>query len=371
MNVKTTFITSALVALFIALPATSFAASVVRTGDSVSVEKDQRIEGNFYTAASILNISGEITGDLAAVGGKNTLNGTVAKDALLAGGNVDVHGAIGEDLRIIAGDTVIAEPVTGDVFVMGGTVKVLSTASIGGDLIVYAGDVEVSGSVGGNIIGTVSTLRVDAPVAGNIDVTTTALTLGDRADVTGTVRYVSASVLTRAQNAKVGGEISRSDKVVTDSSAGVKAVLVPILMLLFSTLIWYLIARRFLIKIINRALVRGIRPFATGFIAFFAAPLIAVILIVSVLGSFVGITALIAYIFALLLAVVSGVAVLGQFIVLHTRKGEQPLSPLSLAIGVLAATLLAFVPLLGPILLLTLFLVTLGAIVDLLLHPEA
>ena len=370
MNVKTILTTTALGALFVALPLTSFAASVVRTGDSVSVEKDQRIEGNFYTAASILNISGEVTGDLVAVGGKNTLNGTVAKDALLAGANVDVHGAVGEDLRIIAGDAVIAEPVTGDVFVMGGTVKVLSTASIGGDLVVYGGDVEVSGSVGGNIIGNVSSLRIDAPVAGNVDITTNALTLGDRADITGPVRYVSDVQLTRAQNAKVGGEITRSDKVVTDSSASTKAILIPILMLLFSTLVWYLIARRFLTKIIDRALVRGIRPMATGFIAFFATPLISVILIVSVLGSFVGVTALIAYVFAILLALVSAVAVLGHFIMMHAKKGEHPLSPLTLAVGALATTLAVFIPFLGPVILLAVFLVTLGAIVDLLLHPD-
>ncbi len=370
MNVKTILTTTALGALFVALPLTTFASSVVRTGDSVSVEKDQSIDGDFYTAASILNISGEITGDLAAVAGKNTLNGTVAKDALLAGGNVDVHGAIGDDLRIIAGDVVIAEPVTGDVFVIGGTVKVLSTASIGGDLLVYGGEAEVSGSVGGNIVGNVSSLRIDAPVAGNVDVTTDSLTLGDRADIAGTVRYVSAALLTRAQNAKVGGDITRSDQVAKDTSTTAKSILIPVLMLLFSTLVWYLIARRFLIKIIDRALVRGIRPIATGFVAFFAMPVVSIILIMSVLGGFVGVAGLVAYVFAVLLALVSGTAVLGHFIMTHIKKSEQTLSPITLGVGVVATLVAAFIPLLGLALLLTVFLVTLGAIVDLLLHPD-
>ena len=314
MNLKQIIITSLVSVLLTALPVVSFAASVVRTGDSISIEKDQKIEGNFYTAGSILNISGAVNGDLSAVGGKNTLNGTVAKDALLAGGNVDVHGAVGEDLRIIAGDAIIAEPVKGDVFVLAGTVKVLSTASIGGDLVVYGGNVEVSGSVGGNIIGSAKTLRIDAPVAGDVDVTTNTFTLGDRADITGSVRYVSAAMLVRGQNAKVGGEISRSDVVNKDSNTATKAVLVPVLMVLFSTLVWYLLARRYLDRIIKRALVRGIRPMATGFIAFFATPLISVVLIMTILGAFVGATALVAYIFAILLALVSSTAVLGQFI---------------------------------------------------------
>ena len=371
MNLKTIFTTVLLVAVLITIPLTSFAATVVRTGESVSVEKDQRIEGDFYTAASILNISGEITGDIAAISAKTTLNGTVASDALLAGGNVDVHGAVGDDLRIIAGDAIIAEPVTGDVFVIAGTVKVLSTASIGGDLLVYGGDVEVSGSIGGNIIGNVTSLRIDAPVAGNIDVTTDALTLGDRADVTGSVRYVSAAVLTRAQNAKVGAEITRSDESIKDTSTNTKSVLVPVLMLLFSTLVWYLIARRFLVRIVNRALVRGIRPIATGFIAFFAMPVVSIILIMSVLGGFVGVAGLVAYVFAILLALVSGIAVLGQFIMTQIKKGEQTISPVTLGVGVLVALISIFIPFIGPVLLLTVFLVTLGAIVDLLLHPAS
>ena len=71
MKTTTLLTTTALGALFTILPFIALAETVVRTGDSVSVEKDQRIEGDFYTAGSILNISGEINGDLSAVAGKN------------------------------------------------------------------------------------------------------------------------------------------------------------------------------------------------------------------------------------------------------------------------------------------------------------
>jgi hypothetical protein len=142
-------------------------------------------------------------------------------------------------------------------------------------------------------------------------------------------------------------------------------------MILFSTLVWYLIARRFLVLIVKRALVRGIRPLATGFIAFLATPVVSIILIMSVLGSFVGVVGLVAYAFAILLALVSGTAVVGQFIMTHVKKSEQALSPVTLSVGVLATLVAAFIPFIGPTLLLMVFLVTMGAIVDLLLHPDA
>lgn len=371
MNIRNLFTFTALIALFTIIPVTASAETVVRTGESVSVEKDQSIDGDFYTAASILNISGEVNGDLLALGGKTTLNGKVASDTLMIGGNVDVHGAVGDDLRIVAGEAIIAEPVTGDVFVIGGNVKVLSTASIGGDLLVYGGTAEVSGPVGGNVHGNVGTLRIDAPVAGSVDVTTDSLTLGDRADIAGSVRYVSATELTRSQNARVGGEITRSDETVESSTVPLQSILLPILMVLFSILVWYLIARRLLERIVARALTRSVRPVINGFFTLFGAPVVAGILIVTVLGSFVGVTMFVAYLLALLLAMVSGVAVFGQLVMMHIPKQQSAtLTPLTLGVGVVATGLCLFIPLIGPVLLLTVFMITLGAIVDLLLHPH-
>ncbi len=370
MYIKPLFSLAICAVVFLVAPTLVIADTVIRTGETVSIDSDQRVDGDFYSAASILNLSGEVTEDMSVVGGKITLNGNVGKDALLLGGSVDVHGSVGDDLRIVGGDVILAEPVTGDVFVIARSITILDTASIGGDLVVYGADVEVSGSVGGDIMGNVETLRIDAPVKGAIDITVLQLTVGDRADVAGTLRYVSTEALTRSPNAKISGEITRNDPVEDKTNLpGAKSVLISVLMVLFSALVLYLVARKTLTAIVDRALVRGIRPVATGFITLFAAPVIIVILTVSVLGTLVGITALAAYLFAVLLAAVSTAAVLGQLIVKLYKKELSPLSPLALCIGVAAMTLLAVLPVVGPIALVALFMITLGALVDLVLHP--
>ncbi|MBP6924192.1 MAG: hypothetical protein KBC62_02050 [Candidatus Pacebacteria bacterium] len=357
--------------LFLVIPTgTIEASSVIRTGDAVSVENDQKIEGDFYSLSNILNISGEISGDMTSVGRKVTLNGSVTSDALLAGESVDVHGAVGDDLRVIGGDVIIAKPITGDVFVIAGSVTVLSTASIGGDLVLYAGDADVRGSVGGNILGRAESLRVDAPVAGLVDVKTGKLTVGDKADIAGSVQYESLLNLERSPNAKVAGDIVRNDPVEEDSKVSHKTFLVPLLMVLFSTLVWYLLAKTILVRITERALVRGIRPSATGFIFFFAAPVVTGILLLSVLGTMVGVAALVAYIFAILLALFSMGAVMGQLMMYVYKKRFSPITPLTLIVGVFGVCLLVLIPIIGPLVLIGLFIITLGAIVDLLLHPS-
>lgn len=361
---------SLVLGLFLVIPTSSIeASSVIRTGDAVSVENDQKIEGDFYSLSNILNISGEIVGDVTSVGRKVTLNGNVTSDALIAGESVDVHGAVGDDLRVIGGDVIIAKPITGDVFVIAGSVTVLSTASIGGDLVLYAGDADISGSVGGNILGRAESLRIDAPVAGLVDVKTGKLVVGDKADIAGSLQYESLASLERSPNAKVAGDIVRNDPVAEDASVNHKAVLVPLLMMLFSTLVWYLIAKNILVRITERALVRGIRPSATGFIFFFAAPVVTGILLLSVLGTMVGVAALLAYIFAILIALFSVSAVIGQLMMYVYKKRFPALTPLTLIVGVIGVCLLVLIPVIGPLLLIGLLIITLGAIVDLILHP--
>jgi cytoskeletal protein CcmA (bactofilin family) len=347
-----------------------YAQTVVRTGDAVSVASDKIISGDFYTATSILDISGEVAGDISAVTGQATLNGVVGGDVLVIAGNADIHATIGDDLRIIGGEVVIASPVAGDVFVIGGTVRFLSTATVGGDVLVYGGDVEIASAVGGDILGTVNALRIDAVVAGSVNVTTASLVLGDSADIAGTVQYVSVNALTRAPDAKIGGEITRNDPLVEETNNSLQAALIPALVLLFSVLVWYMVARTFLQKIVDRALVRSARPGLLGFLAFLIVPLIIVVLLVSMLGTLVGLTALSAYFLMVCLGIVSGAAVLGQLIMKLKKGNTNTISPLSLTLGVIGITVCALVPFVGGVVLLALLLVTVGAIVDIVIRPN-
>ncbi len=355
------------------IPSVTLAASVVRTGEAISIEKEQKIEGDFYAASSVLSISGEVTDDLISIAGRNTLNGIVGKDALMLGASVDVHGAVGEDLRIIAGDVVIAEPVTGDVFIIADTVKILSTASIGGDLVVYGGTVEVSGSVGGNVLGTFESLRLDAPVAKNVDVTTKQLTLGDRAEITDYVRYVSAQELVRSPSAKIGGEVTRNDVVnPDDEKTPVRRAAIAGLIVLFSALAWFLVARTLMVQMTERALVRGVRPVLLGFITLIAAPVVFAVLTVSIIGSIVGIAGILLYILLVIVSLVGMTATLGTLMVSLAGKNKKLIvTPYSLIAGVVGLVLLVFIPVIGPVVIFVTFIVTLGALVDLLLRSTS
>lgn len=346
------------------------AQSVVRSGDTVSIAEDQVIEGDFYSAANIINVSGEVSEDALLVGGQVTVNGASGDDLLIVSGQTDIHGTVGDDLRIVAGEVTIAEPVMGDVFVAAGTVHILSTASIAGDLLMYAGQATVEGSVGGDVMGTVENLRIDAAVAGDVDVTVTQLTLGDRAAVNGSVRYVSHELAVLAPNHMVGGDVLRNDPVLPGTDMTVKAALIPVLVLLFSVLVWYLVSRRSLRTVVSRAVVRSPRPVLLGVVTLLVMPFVTAVLLFSVLGTMVGIISVLGYMLLVLLGMVAVPAILGQLLLKVFNQPNAQLSLLSLVVGVVGVSLLMLLPVLGQVLILALLLVAMGAMVDALIRPE-
>lgn len=361
---------SLLAVLMLGFASVAQASSVVRTGDSVSIFEDQVINGDLYSAAGKVNVSGTIEEDLVSASGQITLGGSVGGDALLMSGQVDVHGTIGDDLRILSGEVTIAEPVMGDVFVLGGVVNILSTASVAGDVVLFAGEATIEGSVGGDVFGTVDNLRIDGQVAGNVDVKVGQLTLGDRAAVEGSVFYVSNTLVNRAQNASVGGELVRNDPVLPLAESNIRSAVIPMLVLLFSVLVWYWVSRRSLQKVVERALIKSPRPFLFGFLTLIFAPFAISLLMVSMIGVMVGLVALFGYLLLLTLGLVGISAVIGQLLILAFNQPSKYVSLMTLAIGVIGVAALLMLPIVGHVVLVGFMMITLGSMVDLLVRPN-
>lgn len=357
-------------AFFFLLVSVASADTVVRTGESVSIANDQIIEGDFYSAAGKVHISGEVTEDVIVAAGQATINGPVGNNAFLIAGRAEVHGTVGDDLRIIAGEITLAEPVMGDVLVIGGTVNILSTASISGDLLIFAGDVVIEGSVGGDVFGTAGNLRIDAPVTGDVDVRVERLTIADNARVEGMVRYVSNEVAVKTLHATVAGDLVRSDPVLPTGSTNVKMLLMPVLLLLFSVLIWYLISRRTLNLVVERALVKSPRPIFLGLAALLFTPIVILFSFVSMIGTLVGFAVLFGYLLMIVLSIASIPAVFGQLLMGAFSKSAPSSSLLSLIAGVVAIALLLLLPVIGLIALIIVMVIAQGAIVDLLVRSH-
>lgn len=355
--------------MWLLVPQPTDARTVIRSGDTVSIGQDQVIEGDLYTAGNIITVSGQVDEDLLIAGTEVNVNGQVGADALIVGGNVDINGTIGDDLRIIGSTITIAEPVLGDVFVVGGNVEILSTASVTGDVTVIGGQAIINGPVDGRVLGWLDSLRIDSNIGGDVEVTTTELTLGDKANISGDVKYVSYNQLTRSQSATVSGEVFRNDPVADDGQADLGRVLMPLLIILFSVALWYLLAQRLLQRVVSRTLMPGIRPVLIGGLVLVLAPFAISILLVSMLGLFAGMALLATYVLFVTLAIIALPAVLAQFA--QTLFAKQPaISLLSLLLGTLLVGVCLIIPVVGPVILVGFTILIFGAMVDMLIRAN-
>lgn len=342
---------------------------IIRSGNDVTVPSGQVIEGDFYGMGESITLSGEAERDVYALGGTITINAGVKEDLTVGGGAVHIHGVVGDDVRVFGGEVIVAEPIADDLVVIGGKVTVLSTASVGGDIIFYGGELVVDGPVEGTVYGMGDTVRIDSYVGGSIDIrAASGVILGDRAEVAGSITYTSGSELTRAPNAVVMGAITREKEVLRgESTPEYTFLLINLLVIAFSGLSLFFVLRSRTEKLV-RVVMDGYGRFGLiGLGMFLALPLVAMILLVSGIGSIVGMTLLLLYC-GLLFTSFMLVPILFGFLFQKITRLGQTITVFTVLLGACVTLLVLLIPVLGFFIVFLAFLMGIGVFCNELYH---
>lgn len=358
------FVILALLGAFF-VPQAAFAETVLRVGSDISVEAGQVIEDDYYVSVGPVGrttMSGEVAGDMLVFAGTALVNGLVGQDLLVVAGSAQVHASTTDDVRILAGEAVVSEYVGGDLFVFAGTLQVPSTATVAGDIFFFGGDAVIEGTVKGSLYGAAERVRVAGSVDGDIDMRVPAgLTLADTAVVGGGVTYTSARTLQRAPGAQVAGEVTAREIAPEDAREVARAVLTPLFVLLFATLSLYLLFKRGLEGLVGVIAASPVSALGVGAATLFAAPMVGILLCVTVLGIFLGVLTLGAFAALVALAiplmgVVVGALGFGYF------RGAVVVSLPTIVAGTALTIALLAIPVIGPLFVITAFLMTLGGL---------
>ncbi len=351
--------------LFLVAPIGAQAETVLRTGSDISVEADQVVEGDYYVSVGPFGttvMSGRVVGDMYAVGAMVTVNGEIGNDASILAGSAHMHASVTDDVRIVAGDVTLADEIGGDVFVIAGSLTILSTATIAGDIFFFGGDVSIEGDVAGSVHGNAQLVNINSHIGGDVDITAQAgISLGDNALIDGVVKYTSVSQLTRGQGAVVTGEIIKTDFAAVTPREQARDILIPIFITLFATLSLYLLFKTQLESLIASIEGAATKRILIGSAVVLLGPIAAVLLIVTVLGMFVGLMTLSAVVILAVAGLALSSVVLGAYIVkIFTKKLEVTL--ITIIVGTVAIQLLLLIPILGLFAVYTVFVLTVGGI---------
>ncbi len=317
----------AVLVLFVALPGVAAAES--RSGGTVVVGPNETVEEDLEAFGGTVLVRGTVEGNLSAVGGDVTIaeSGTVTGNVEASGGSITIAGSVG-----------------GDVQAGGGSVRVTDAAQIDGSLAAGAGAITVDGTVGGDAELGADTIR-----------------LGSGAVIDGDLTYDGN--LTQAENATVGGTVTRDESL----SVGTPAVNVPggvfpiyglLVNLLVGAVLLYVFPE-FSAGVAERVARDPGRTALVGVVTAIAIPILLALVAITVVGIPLSIAGFLLYGLLVWIATIYGRYALGEWLLSFTDL-DGPW--LALLIGVVGVAILTFVPVVGWIVELAVFVLGFGAL---------
>ena len=306
----------------------------VRSGDIVTVTSGEIIDGDLYVAGKTIIIDSTINGDLIAAGQTIMVNGTVNGSIIAAAQTININGEVTHAVRVIGETLNIGGIIGRDLLAAVGNFSTTSTAEIGGDLLLGAG-----------------IARIDGLIKGDMNSGVNSLTITSTANIQGKLNYVSKNEANIQSGAQIRGMITHK---VPDVRKGLEAgiglcwIVIGFLMALVLGIIVVLLAPRRV-----KAVTESIRthPWASlgwGAIILVAAPIVALIVCITVIGLPLGLIALVLYAIAIYLTQLFVGLLIGQLIIGAFRRVETKAALVgALALGLAILRLLRLIPFVG------------------------
>ncbi len=352
-----------------------------------------------YVSGGVVSVVQATTGDLVVAGGQVHVHAAVGKEILAAGGDVNLDQVtVGDDVRVAAATINISGTMKGDVMVAGGTVTISKNTVINGDLSIFGGTIMMSGTVKGTLHIKGGEVTVDGIVAGPADVTAKTLTIngatgpdskfsgddlqfGGAASLKGTTHYWTQSGRLAGVPAAAVFDPSLRQTHVSPSRpavAGIAAIIFGILSI-FSILssavliiVLLLLAESFFGAAAVRAQEQPWLSILYGFLYMIAAPVLAFLLLLTIIGIPLALFVGFLYAFSLFFSTVLTAMVLAKVTQNYFKKKWNRwmyfFISLLFAVGL---KILWIIPFIGWILHLGLVLLAFGALLRALRTPKA
>ena len=261
-------------------------AAEVRAGDHISLTQNEKHLKDLYLFGSNIIVDAPVKNDLVTAGGDISINGPVSNDLLIGGGNITVKGTVGNTARIGGGNITIDSPIKNDLVIGGGNVTITKNASIGGDLLVAGGKVDVQGTVHGKILTAGGDITINNAVGGNVTVEhVKQLILGPQASIAGSLIYTSAQKVQQSPSSFVAGkttfhmqEPKQRENVPAQFLAGMG--LYKLIIDIIITLLFIYFFRQGLEKLMQRMKKEPVKSGAYGFAFVLLAPLASFIMLI-------------------------------------------------------------------------------------------
>jgi cytoskeletal protein CcmA (bactofilin family) len=368
MNYRKKWLAPVLVLLILLLLAAPAGAVELISGDNVLVPAGV-VQGPLFVSGNQVVIDADVDGDVFAVGQTITINGKVNGDVLAAARNIRINGNVEGSARCAAQNIDIKGELKEDLTAAASEVRQLEGSRVGRDATVFANQITMTGEIGRQYLGTGGTTRINGLIGGDVHFWRVEnLQLGPETVINGNLDYSSPREATVAAGAQIAG-ITNWDylKAQTEKQkqpAGINWV-GSLLSFVAAILVWAVLAQFF--PGIWSGLSQTMRQspgytLGWGLVLLLLTPLLALLLLVTVIGIPFSLALLAGYAFLLY----AGKIIVGDAVgrLLTTRFGWEGRvhAILPFLLGYVLLLLLTSIPVVGWLVRIIIACLALGAV---------
>lgn len=317
-----------------------------KAGDNVGLAAGEIVDSALFAAGNNVNIAGTVNGDVYCAGETVNISGTVNGDVMCAGQTITISGTVNGNARL-AGQTVNLSGTIADSATIGGqSVTIDTTGIIGRDLLGGSNAISINGKVSRDVTMGAQNLTINGTVGRDINGAVDVLNVGSTGVVLGSVDYTSKNELSVATGGKVAGVVTRTEpkadqKYDMRPEAVVGMAIGSAFYVFIATIVFALALALMFPKILeNAAVLTKKSPGKTilhGLVAWIVAPVVILILLMTVVGIPVALFALFAWTIIMMVSSSFSGYILGKLIL---NKSKSPILIMLVGASIIAVAMM-------------------------------
>lgn len=262
----------------------------------VFLQEGQVAPGDFFACGSSVELSGVVQGDAYIAAGQAIVDGVIEGDLLLLCGGADISGHVKGSIRVLGGQVTLSGVVDKNVTAVSGNVILSPSSVVQGSAFITACNADLQGTLENNAKFLIFSLRNSAHIDGDVTAYVGQMRIMSKGFIGGSLSYRSAEAARIDERARILGAIDYHPSIfyhvvdhpwLTGLVIGSRFLTV-VMNFLFTFVFGWILLRLFPTKIscaVDSLSRQTIKCLATGVSALVLLPVISLVLLITVLGA--------------------------------------------------------------------------------------
>lgn len=289
--------------------------AVLSVGPIIAQHAEMSPSGDVYMAGATVQVLNDVEGDAVVAGGSVTIENSVSEDVLAAGGSVRITANIGDDVRASGGWVTIKGDIGDDLAATAFSLSLESGSTVGGNAWLSGYTVTVAGNVNQALRVKGEEVVLSGTYGGDVEVHANSIGLTSSAVIKGDLTYSAPGEAAVSDGAVIEGDVIRQESKLSDPETWLEAAVGSLkfyLSLAICAIVLFLVYPNWFGKVIERLGEAPFKSLGLGFVVLVVTPVLAILLLFSVLGVPLGLIALTVFLATLVAGILVGMVWVGD-----------------------------------------------------------